>query len=165
MDSGATVDGNTYFYDASKKVFGSVKREAFKDGFLLYARMRNDRKNPFNILTDDDLRKLEGKGGIFRIAYEQLGEERVRALSYKKKLIEQELAAKSPERKNRVFYELKKALKTDVAYLSKDLKQKLQVIYNKLGISQTAKIEDLGLYFNVKRTKLEGANVYKLYSI
>lgn len=165
MDSGATVDGNTYFYDASKKVFGSVKREAFKDGFLLYARMRNDRKNPFNILTDDDLRKLEGKGGVFRIAYEQLGEERVRALSYKKKLIEQELSAKSPERKNRVFYELKKIVKTDVAYLSKDLKQKLKGVYNKLGISQTAKIEDLGLYFDVKRTTLEGAKVYKLYSI
>ena len=44
--------------------------------------------------------------------------------------------------------------KTGDRYTSKDIKQKLQEIYNLLGISKTAKATDLGNYFTLVKTKV-----------
>jgi hypothetical protein len=86
-------------------------------------------------------------------AYHRLGLEKLKALNFSKKKIENELLMLDiAEKKNSfpLIDLINNKFKIDRAYLISDIKRKLQELYNTLGITCIAKSTDLNLYFHMK---------------
>ena len=86
--------------------------------------------------------------------YNNLGEERIKSLKYRKGDIEGHIKIK---KKESIIYEmLKKKFKIGDRYSMTFIKDTLKSIYNSLDLDITAKATDIKKFFDIRRVKLSG---------
>ena len=117
------------------------KKPSFKDLCIDYIKCKEE-----NIPTQ--IRDIELEFPIIKKAYEELGAEKMKALNYRKNFIEDELLATSElDNSQKIVGMLK--FKIGELVPKKELKIKLQAIYNQLHIRKTAKATDLGNWYSI----------------
>lgn len=86
--------------------------------------------------------------------WNRLGYERIRANSYQRSRIETELG--NNQANDRIEARVKDAFPVGGFFTKKEAKEKMQSIYDELGLNMTAKATDLDLYFATSRAKRGG---------
>lgn len=84
----------------------------------------------------------------------EIGSAKMKALSYKKDLMLAEMSANSKDAFTYLNNAVKKCFMTGNRYSNKDAKQRLQKIYDGVGLKKKAKASDLNEYFSVKSCKM-----------
>lgn len=117
------------------------KKPSFKDLCIDYIKCKEE-----NVPTQ--IRDIELEYPIIKQAYEELGSEKMKALNYRKNLIEKELVVNSQlddsvKIVNLLDYKIGQLIP------KKEIKSTLQYIYNTLGIKKTAKATDLSNWYSV----------------
>lgn len=118
----------------------------------------NARKTENVFLSD----LVDAKDSDFKRYYNELEFDKLRALEYRENKIIEEMnrVAEYKDNKDHVFANLK--LKVNDIILKSELKNKIQSIYDDLGIDKVAKGTDITKWFEVKTTKLENRPAFKL---
>lgn len=134
----------------------------FKEAFLKYAEIKN---NPYDMTDTSYLEKIQP---LIVSAYKQLGEKTVRELKYIKKNVEAALLSidETKNKNNKVAKLLKSEIST--GFISRnDLKNIFTRLYDRLGITDTAKATIIEKYYECKQTsrRIEGELVkgYEIY--
>lgn len=101
---------------------------------------------------------IEDKSPIHKHHMEIAGKERIMSLSCNKTKVTR--LVKDLERFDNNYYSIiaKISLRVGVKYTRKEIKNKLQKVYDELGISQTANATDVEKYFNVRSCYVERIN-------
>lgn len=94
-------------------------------------------------------------------AYLSLGKERLRALGYSSTRINKELENILID-ENMLKQAIYKEFRAGDRILKLDIKERLSNIYDKLNVNKTPKATDLGKWFEVKRTKVNGKEGFEL---
>lgn len=117
------------------------KKPSFKDLCIDYIKCKEE-----NVPTQ--IRDIELEFPIIKRAYEELGAEKMKALNYRKNFIEDELLATSELDNSQKIVGM---LKFRIGELipKKELKLRLQAIYNQLGIKKNAKATDLANWYSI----------------
>lgn len=117
------------------------KKPSFKDLCIDYIKCKEE-----NVPTQ--IRDIELEFPVIKRAYEELGAEKMKALNYRKNFIEDELLANSELDNSQKIVGM---LKFRVGELvpKKEIKMKLQAIYNQLHIKKTAKATDLSQWYSI----------------
>lgn len=146
----------------SKDIKNSVKKISFKEAFLKYSILIKD---PFYI--GDDINNIIRIQPLVPIAYNKLGESRVKKLRYVRKSIESALL--NLEYANSSEYRIAKSLNSSISYgfiSIMNLKKLLSRTYSTLKITKTVKSSDIEKYFDCKKTtKRINSKVVKGYEI
>lgn len=137
--------------DKAKKPF----RQLFED----YADARTD-TNIFSMkaIYANNIAK---RNPLIVESYEKLGVDRVRELKYNQTQIRRELLKLSP---TDLAYKITQRIKEDIAQRTaipaKTAKDKLQAIYNDLGVKRTAKATDIAEWFDIEKCyrNIDGKN-------
>lgn len=117
------------------------KKPSFKDLCIDYIKCKEE-----NVPTQ--IRDIELEFPVIKRAYEELGAEKMKALNYRKNFIEDELLATSELDNSQKIVGM---LKFRIGELipKKELKLRLQAIYNQLGIKKNAKATDLANWYSI----------------
>lgn len=115
---------------------------SFKDCCIRYTESSNEEKTVI----------LE-KYPVIKEAFELLGEERMKSLSYNIHRIKDELQLKSDITAKEIKSELLLALKLDTEYTITEVKEIFNSIYSKLGINKKGTSHDIEEYFKIERKK------------
>lgn len=117
------------------------KKPSFKKLCIDYIKCKEE-----NVPTQ--IRDIELEYPVIKQAYEQLGSEKMKALDYRKNLLEDSLVVSSQIDSSQKIVNL---LNYKIGELipKKEIKQKLQGIYNSLGIKKTAKATDLTNWYSI----------------
>lgn len=105
---------------------------------------------------------IESKHPLIKRAYEQLGVAKVQALKYHVGNIRRELVKKLPiTNEYKIVKLVNDAFTKQTAIPKSTAKEKLQRIYDTLGISRTAKASDLANWYEIKETspKVNGKTI------
>ena len=134
--------GNEEYYNSySRQLKHLIQRNKFEDIMKSYIESKSTNTLRLEYITDD----IAKKHPKIKYYYEQLGEERIKALGYKESKIKVEL--QNLHTANKVPYELRLLLKNEERISNTMLKQTVQYVYDKLGIKKTAKATDIIAYF------------------
>ena len=142
---------NSDSYSEPKMAAVLSQRAKFQDLFERYCEIReNEPEICFNPSIERQM--IETKNPLVREAYEKIGAAEVRNMKYHQSNIKRRLIAES--RKNfavKVVEMLDLALKKQTWIQSAKVKEKLQKIYDSLGIKKTAKATDIDEWYEVQR--------------
>lgn len=139
------------------------KKLTFKEAFLKYAEIKS---NIFNMTDTSYLEKVQP---LIVKAYSELGEKKVRELKYIKKNVEAALV-NSDDSKN-TDNKIAKLLKDEISagfISSRDIKAIFTRLYDRLGITKTAKATDIERYYECSECRkrvddyqIRGYEVYR----
>lgn len=154
--------GNQYYAEYAEQLTEMTRREPFTERMKRYCGLKESRKN-FNLA----LMMLDEKYPELKMFYEELGADKIKALSYKESALKNEVATRQ---KNGVIRnELCRALEVGKSYPSTDIKEIMNGIYAKLGVKKKGKVEDLRTLYGfdvklVKETTADGSrkNRYRI---
>ncbi|MFB6343219.1 hypothetical protein ACE1ET_15945 [Saccharicrinis sp. FJH62] len=106
---------------------------------------------PTNFLPILDLEfSMKKRYPLIVNAYKKIGPKTIKALKYRKKKIELELVKQDRLKSNEVKIASLLNFKSGDEISNKDLKEKLQDVFNALGIVKTAKATDVKTYYDVQ---------------
>lgn len=117
------------------------KKPSFKDLCIDYIKCKEE-----NIPTQ--IRDIELEYPTIKQAYDELGSEKMKALNYRKNFIEEALTVSSQLDDSQKIVSLLKYRVGDLIP-KKEVKSKLQDIYNQLRIKKTAKATDLANWYSI----------------
>lgn len=117
----------------------------------------------FRLLYPQSTDKIEASVVIpfeYHDFWHKLGADRIRANSYQRSRIETEL--ENNQANERIEARVKDAFPVGGFFTKKEAKEKMQSIYDELGLDMTAKATDLNLYFTTSRAKRGGIGGLKI---
>ena len=127
-----------------------IRKSPFKDVFEEYVAYRESEGYNLDCFR---MSRIEVEKPLVKEAYEKLGANKVRELKYHQGNIKREIIKLEHETLDtKVFLMLDDRLPRQVAIPKSEIKEKLQSIYNELGLKQTAKATDLRQWYNFKDT-------------
>lgn len=98
---------------------------------------------------------------VIEKAYNILGADRMKALSYHLLRIEAELKANSEDTLNKIRIGLMSELELDKEYLASDIKDLLNTVYKKLDLDKRAKATDINDYFELEKRQKRFEGILK----
>ena len=92
---------------------------------------------------------------------DKLGTAKIRALGYNMSSMKQSIYQSLPEVQRAIVIEIESNFNKNVVYTSKEIKDFLQILYNKIDYKKSAKATDLDKFFNLekKKRKIDGKAV------
>ncbi len=128
----------------------SIQKSSFKDIFEEYVELRESKGYNLNCFRQS---RIEVEKPLVKEAYEKLGADKVREMKYHQSNIKREITKKKHETLyTKVFLLLDPQLPKQVAIPKTEISDKLQRIYNELGIPKKAKATDIKRWYSVKDT-------------
>jgi hypothetical protein len=140
---------------------GLTVRQTYKDNDI-----STDSKIPDDLLTttfrslclkyiqgDVDRDYIAAKETLVKEAYDCLGQDRMKALCFKKEQIRKAVSDVKPEISDAVENEIRSKFKVGSSYPLSEAKKIIATIYTELGVQKKAKATDLDGYFNPKYYK------------
>ena len=132
------------------------KKASFKDLCLDYIKYKEEKKEIKDKLLEEkidtssnrNIRDIEVEYPVIKQAYDDLGVEKMKALRYRKNFIQEELLVTSQLTSNQKIVGLLK-YKVGQLLCKKELKIKLQSIYDFLHIKKKAKATDLSQWYSI----------------
>lgn len=167
IKSGFSVANTTEIIYTDKLLSNPKARVSFKDLFIEYAKLKSE--IPLFVIGnfDERINLIEEEKPFVKEAYEILGEDQVKALSFNVSNIKRAIISKSTDistdsKINRCLNEL--GVHAGTTKPAKEWKEILQRIYESLDIKEaykkikTAKATDLNQWFEIKKTtpKIKG---------
>lgn len=159
----AYYDANLYILEEDRKEYQKAKRIGLDNATLKYRASSNQHFANLLLQLEEykdykvyDEQRVEIKAitPIIFDGYERLGYDGLEALKFKKKQIVLKLLKLDGETKRNAIPVLDLIDNTfflNRTYLMPELKEKLQDIYNELGVNIKAKATDIELYYHVKK--------------
>lgn len=129
-----------------------IRKESFVDRMQAYCEYRAIRDMVVNLAMS----VLESKYPELKYYYDILGGNRIKALDYKEKQLNNEI--RIIETKNKVRNELHQLIHVGDRILTTDIQQTLCNIYGKLHIDKSLKATDLSEFFEIHPVKIPTAN-------
>lgn len=140
---------------------GLTVRQTYKDNYI-----STDSKIPDDLLTttfrslclkyiqgDVDRNYIATKEPLVKEAYDCLGQDRMKALCFKKEQIRKAVSDVKPEISDAVENEIRSKFKVGSSYPLSEAKKIIATIYTELGVQKKAKATDLDGYFKTKYYK------------
>ena len=84
---------------------------------------------------------------------DKLGTAKIRALGYNMSSMKQSIYQSLPEVQRAIVIEIESNFNKNVVYTSKEIKDFLQILYNKIDYKKSAKATDLDKFFNLEKKK------------
>lgn len=166
--NGYTITRHTYSKVAEQIQSSPKARIAFKDLFEEYCKQKSSRTIYSLIGFDDICTRIAEKNPLVKIAYERLGENKVRELNYHVGNIRRALISDEPTAiQYKVVRLINEELAHQVAIPKIKIKECLQRIYDDLGIKRKAKATDLARWYDIKESypKINGKTVASIVII
>lgn len=140
----------------------TISRKSFIERMKYYCDYRSKGGMTMDFLAED----LVKKSPAIKVYYNELGADRIKALSYRESNLKDEIRNK--ESKGNIAYELSKRITT--GFISNaELKDIIQSVYDKLQLKKKAKATDIELLLDCKegRPRIDGKQVrgYQINSI
>lgn len=130
----------------------NILKRGFEDLMKLYIDVMEEHKNnPFNLMLENTLMNLREQNQNLATYYHKLGPDRIRALSYREKKLQDALHFSST---NRIITEqLKQAFQTGTTLRAAQWKAELKEIYKKHQIKGNPKMADLENIYGFRMIK------------
>ncbi|MFV5370045.1 DEAD/DEAH box helicase family protein [Acinetobacter junii] len=108
---------------------------------------------------------VDVKDDHFNMLYNSLGHAKLKALEYRKSDIERAYKVQEDKHDNRTLIVSLLKLNNNDIIARADVKTKLQLIYDRLGIKDKAKATDINKWFETKDTKVNGKPAFKIIKL
>lgn len=105
---------------------------------------------------------VDNKDDYYKMIYDNLGHPRIKALEYRKTNLERAYKVQDAVEDNTTMIKALLNLKDGEVISRNDLKNKLQNIYDQIGIDQIAKATEVSKWYEVKVTKLNNRPAVKV---
>lgn len=145
IKSNFDVTTNQQYVEYEKQLEHLIKRESFADRMKKYCDYKES-DNPFEALTAT----LEKKYPELKLFYDELGGERIKALGYKEKELQNEIKWKNT--RNRLRNEFV-SLFFKHSLSAEKVKSAMNEVYAKLGVNKKGKVSDLSKVYGLKVTR------------
>lgn len=153
----------------AEQIQSSIKtRISFKNLFEEYCKQKSSRTMFSLVCFDDICTRIAEKNPLVKIAYERLGENKVRELNYHVGNIRRALISDEPiSIQYKIVRLINEGLTHQVAIPKIKIKECLQRIYDDLGIKRKAKATDLARWYDIKESypKINGKTVASIVII
>lgn len=127
--------------DIQMENLSSIQKTSFKDIFEEYVEIRESKGYNLDCFRRS---RIEVEKPLVKEAYEKLGADKVREMKYHQSNIKREITKREHETLDtKVFLLLDGQLAKQVAIPKTEIKQKLQDIYNELGMNKKANATDI----------------------
>lgn len=143
-ESGFSSLDNTQFMLYNEQIRQMFKKQTFADRMKEYCLLKQE----YDFLSKQKCRIMRGNNKELEYYYSVLGFERIRALSYKQKLLQQ--AIDNINKMELVFNKLSQSLKVGQFVSAKDAKNLLASVYSECGIVSIAKGSDLNYWYETR---------------
>lgn len=140
------------YIEPIKYSFDSKRPKGFQRSLLEYIELREDTENDNQELIES----YESEDSLFKEVYEKLGKRGISSCKCNKKLILEKLHSIASENKSLIREMLKQEFNKGDKCLAKDVKTKLQNIYNTLNIQAIAKATDVSKYLEISILNSKG---------
>ena len=138
QDAGIHLDGDQIYDSTPYHLSGTTR---FKPLCIAY------------IKGDSDREYIATKAPLVKIAYEGLGESKMKSLCFRKKDIQKALADNAPNTLATLESKIYSTFEVGKSYTLADTKTTLASMYAELGLKKTAKATDLKKYFVIRNYK------------
>lgn len=108
---------------------------------------------------------VDVKDDYFNMLYNTLGHAKLKALKYRKSDIERAYKVQEDKHDHRTLILSLLKLNNNDIIARADVKIKLQLIYDQLGITEKAKATDISKWFETKDTKVNGKPAFKIVKL